>query len=302
LIDLTILPLGRYESTEQFRIVLEEVTSGGATLCENTEERDMTTCTIVIECDEKARARTDRVVQAMKMNWDKNAIGTRNWKEQFRQALMVNGGDDDEDEGPAEPPSAYDYFIHALAVFWKVIFACIPPPDYCDGWLCFGVALLAIGIVTTLISDLANLVGCCLGMPGEITAITIVALGTSLPDTFASMAAAKQDPHADASIGNVTGSNAVNVFLGLGLPWTMAAFYWEFTANNAAIPYFLVPSGNLAISVATFCGCALAAIVVLYVRRKVVGGELGGPAPLKFGSAAFLCGLWGIYIVVFRRS
>lgn len=30
---------------------------------------------------------------------------------------------------------------------------------------------------------------------------------------------------ADNSVGNVTGSNSVNVFLGLGLPWTMAAIY-----------------------------------------------------------------------------
>lgn len=36
-------------------------------------------------------------------------------------------------------------------------------------------------------------------------------------DTFASKVAAIQDQYADASIGNVTGSNAVNVFLGIGV-------------------------------------------------------------------------------------
>ena len=46
------------------------------------------------------------------------------------------------------------------------------------------------------------------------------------PDTFASKAAAIQDVYADASIGNVTGSNAVNVFLGIGLAWSVAAIYW----------------------------------------------------------------------------
>jgi len=30
---------------------------------------------------------------------------------------------------------------------------------------------------------------------------------------------------ADNSVGNVTGSNSVNVFLGLGLPWSVAAVY-----------------------------------------------------------------------------
>merc|ERR1711881_456905 len=66
-----------------------------------------------------------------------------------------------------------------------------------------------------------------MGIPDSITAITFVALGTSLPDTFTSRTAAKQDPYADASIGNVTGSNSVNVFLGLGLPWMVASLYWK---------------------------------------------------------------------------
>lgn len=37
--------------------------------------------------------------------------------------------------------------------------------------------------------------------------------------------AAIQDKYADASVGNVTGSNAVNVFLGIGVAWTIAAIY-----------------------------------------------------------------------------
>ena len=49
----------------------------------------------------------------------------------------------------------------------------------------------------------------------------------SFSDTFASKTAAIQDETADASVGNVTGSNAVNVFLGIGIAWTMAAIYWE---------------------------------------------------------------------------
>lgn len=47
-------------------------------------------------------------------------------------------------------------------------------------------------------------------------------------DTFASKVAAIQDEYADASVGNVTGSNAVNVFLGIGIAWTIAAFYHEY--------------------------------------------------------------------------
>ncbi len=71
-----------------------------------------------------------------------------------------------------------------------------------------------------------------IGLAPEITAITFVALGTSLPDTFASMQAARQSETADSAIGNVTGSNSVNVFLGLGLPWVIAASY-EYVENDS---------------------------------------------------------------------
>jgi solute carrier family 8 (sodium/calcium exchanger) len=46
-----------------------------------------------------------------------------------------------------------------------------------------------------------------------------------ISDTFASKVAACQDKYADASVGNVTGSNAVNVFLGIGVGWSIAAIY-----------------------------------------------------------------------------
>ena len=51
--------------------------------------------------------------------------------------------------------------------------------------------------------------------------------------------AAIQDDTADNSVGNVTGSNAVNVFLGIGIAWSMAAIYW--TAKGEQ---FLVKPGR----------------------------------------------------------
>lgn len=52
-------------------------------------------------------------------------------------------------------------------------------------------ALTYIGVVTAVVGEFASLLGCCLGIDDSITAITLVALGTSLPDTFASMTAAR---------------------------------------------------------------------------------------------------------------
>jgi solute carrier family 8 (sodium/calcium exchanger) len=90
------------------------------------------------------------------------------------------------------------------------------------------------------LGDLAGIFGCLVGLRDTVTAITFVAMGTSLPDTFASRLAAVCDSSADNAIGNVTGSNSVNVFLGLGLPWCMAAIYhW----SKGTV--FKVPSGDL---------------------------------------------------------
>jgi solute carrier family 8 (sodium/calcium exchanger) len=108
-----------------------------------------------------------------------------------------------------------------------VLFAFVPSTSIASGWLTFFVSLIFIAILTAIVGDVAAIFGCLVGLKDSITAISFVALGTSLPDTFASMIAAKNSKTADDAIGNITGSNGVNVFLGLGVPWLIAAAYWE---------------------------------------------------------------------------
>jgi solute carrier family 8 (sodium/calcium exchanger) len=112
--------------------------------------------------------------------------------------------------------------IHFLSISWKVLFSLVPPKNKWNGWQAFFVALTLIGVITAIVGEFANLFGCVVGLKQSVTAITVVAMGTSLPDTMASMTAAKGSEYADAAIGNVTGSNSVNVFLGLGIPWVIA--------------------------------------------------------------------------------
>lgn len=77
-------------------------------------------------------------------------------------------------------------FLHFLAIGWNVVFAFIPPRRYMNGWLAFFLALVAIGCCTAIVAEFANLLGCAIKLRQAVTAITLVALGTSLPDTFAS--------------------------------------------------------------------------------------------------------------------
>lgn len=116
-----------------------------------------------------------------------------------------------------------------------------------------------------------------------------------LLDTFASKVAAIQDQYADASIGNVTGSNAVNVFLGIGVAWTIAAIAWRSKGKP-----FKVDPGSLAFSVTLFTILAVVSVLTLLYRRRatVAGGELGGPRTCKIITSLMFVSLWLIYILL----
>ncbi|XP_073807046.1 sodium/calcium exchanger 2a isoform X5 [Danio rerio] len=219
-------------------------------------------------------------------------LGTHSWREQFIEAVTVSAGEADEEGGEPQPPSCCDYFMHAVTVFWKILFAFVPPTEYWNGWACFIVSILVIGLLTAVIGDLASHFGCTVGLRDTVTAVVFVALGTSIPDTFASKVAATQDQYADASVGNVTGSNAVNVFLGIGVAWSVSAVYWEVKGQ-----VFYVDPGSLAFSVTLFTIFAFINIGVLMLRRRPsVGGELGGPKVMKVLTSMLYVGLWLLYI------
>jgi solute carrier family 8 (sodium/calcium exchanger) len=184
--------------------------------------------------------------------------------------------------------------MHYLNLPWKLLFALIPPTDYMNGWLCFIVSIIFIGILTAIIGDVAAMFGCTIGLKDVVTAISLVAVGTSVPDTFASRLATVQDPTADAAIGNVTGSNAVNVFLGVGIAWALASIYhWK----NGTI--FRVQAGSLAGSLAVFLIGSVICITILAIRRKhqKIRAELGGPTSTKYLTALVFVMIWVLFVI-----
>lgn len=247
---------------------------------------------VVIEESYEFKSTVDKLIKKTNLAL---VIGTHSWREQFVEAVTVSAGDGDEDEEGREErlPSCYDYVMHFLTVFWKVLFACVPPTEYWNGWACFCVSISVIGLLTAIIGDLASHFGCTVGLRDTVTAVVFVALGTSIPDTFASKVAAIQDQHADASVGNVTGSNAVNVFLGIGVAWSVAAVYWKIKGKE-----FRVNPGSLAFSVTLFTIFAFISMAVLLFRRRPsIGGELGGPKVPRLLTTLLFLGLWFLYIL-----
>ncbi|CAF3298522.1 unnamed protein product [Rotaria socialis] len=270
------------EKDETFAVELYNPT-GGATI----GKHGRTVVTIIN--DDNYITMANKMASLVQVDIDKLSVTKTTWGQQFKDAMTVNGGD-------LETAKFLHYVGHTFSFFWKILFAFVPPTSIAGGWLTFFVSLLFIAILTAVVGDVAAIFGCLVGLKDSITAISFVALGTSLPDTFASMIAAKNSKTADDAIGNVTGSNSVNVFLGLGLPWLVAAVYWE----SKNLP-FTVKAGDLSFSVLVFsCSCIIGMILLTLRRFLGVFGkaELGGPTIPKYACSAFFVFLWICYLTL----
>jgi solute carrier family 8 (sodium/calcium exchanger) len=271
------------EKNESFKVDLFEVDCEGAKI-----GRIRKTIVTIVDDDEFSNM-VNRMMLSVNMNMDAMRVDASTWADQFRNAMNVNGGD-------VDSATTLDYVMHFLTFGWKLIFALVPPPYILNGWLAFFVSLLLIGLLTAIVGDLAAIFGCLVGLKDSVTSITFVALGTSLPDLFASKQAAIMEKTADNAIGNVMGSNSVNVFLGLGMPWLMAAIYWQIKEEP-----FRVPVGSLGFSIIVYVIGATICMAMLLIKRfsPCMGrAELGGPTAVKFITAGIFFILWLIYILL----
>jgi len=312
-IGITILPKEIGEKSDTFQLVLEEPTNESFfnPNSDGGEECCLLTITILNANPGAStwHARLFGILDSW-INMDEMRQGSAAWYDQIQEARYVNGSPEDQEEAKFA-----DWVMHITFFPWRMLYALLtPPPIYLGGWVCFTVSLIHIGCLTALIGDMAELFGCAAGIPDNITAISVVALGTSLPDLFASKTAATQDEWADASIVNVTGSNSVNVFLGIGVPWMMAAIYWSIVdgtkdpdwveayyddfIDRCPTGCFVVASGDLAFSVIVFTLGAVVCLAIIRIRRVVYDGELGGPAnsDSKACSSCLMVLLWVFYI------
>ncbi|PAV79664.1 hypothetical protein WR25_05172 isoform I [Diploscapter pachys] len=226
-IDIQILNEGKDVKDQTFTLEIKRVHDPNFSIGAKCKT------TITIVPDNKMLKNVMNIHRLLGHYLKKMSPGQQSWREQILNAVSVNAGD-------LTNATICDCITHALAFPWKFTFAFIPPPSLMNGYPSFIFALVVIGFLTAIVGDLASIFGCMVGIKDSVTAITLVALGTSMPDTFASKFAAENDDSADNAIGNVTGSNSVNVFLGLGVSWVVAAIYWAFKGEE-----FRVESGDL---------------------------------------------------------
>lgn len=295
-IAVNIIDDAIHEKDEDFDVVISDAI-GGARIGSTYKSA------IMIVNDDNLKGLVNTIDALLKFNRDKFELSKMAWAANIKACLTVPTG------------GFLTVYAWIFMLPWHIVVTVlIPPVSLLGAWPTFFVALFLTGFTTAIIGDLASLFGCIIGLSDYVTAITIVALGTSLPDTFASAYAAKHDSNADAAIGNVTGSNSVNVFLGLGIAWMVGSLYWEGGGNGtlewqqrvAHYPggiqvaqdfpkgAFFVSKGIVSFSVIIYCVCAGGTIAILCLRRKFAGAELGGKGGV--GIAVVLACLWAVFI------
>ncbi len=148
-------------------------------------------------------------------------------------------------------------------------------------WFLIVLALVGLGMVVgggTLLVDAAKYIANYFGVSERIIGLTVVAIGTSLPELVTSVVAAIKG-ETDIAVGNVIGSNIFNILLVAGAASLFCPL--AFTTAGAASNFIdaLVAFG---------------AAVLLYLFALVKGHKIG-----RIAGAAMLACFIGYYVYLF---
>nr|XP_043611129.1 magnesium/proton exchanger [Erigeron canadensis] len=214
------------------------------------------------------------------------------WKQQFVDALMM--------ERTKLRVSSNGVwmgrvFWHVLVAPWRLLFAFVPPYQIAHGWIAFICSLCFISGIAYIVTMLTDLISCVTGINGYVIAFTALASGTSWPDLVASKIAAERQTTADSAIANITCSNSVNIYVGIGVPWLIDTAYNLIAYGE---PLHIENARGLSFSLLVFFSTSVGCISVLVLRRIVFGGELGGPRVWAWITCAYFMMLWVIFVVL----
>lgn len=116
-------------------------------------------------------------------------------------------------------------------------------------WVMTGAGLVALVIGARFLVDSATTIARDFGISEAVIGLTIVAIGTSLPELATSVIAAFRK-HTEIAVGNIVGSNIFNIFGILGVTALIAPIPAE--ARFAAIDMWWVAASSVGLAVVAF--------------------------------------------------
>ncbi|CAH9140500.1 unnamed protein product [Cuscuta epithymum] len=238
----------------------------------------------------------DVAESSAELYFDKTAVNESDiitiWKQQFLAALLEHATSRKLDNMCLR---ATRFSWKILQLPWRLLFAFIPPCQAAHGWPSFICSLIFISGIAYVVTQLTDLISCVTGISPYVIAFTALAAGTSWPDLVASKIAAERQLTADSAIANITCSNSVNIYIGIGVPWLIDTVYNFFAFKE---PLYIQNARGLSFSLLIFFATSVGCIGVLVFRRVTLGAELGGPKLWAWVTCVYFMFLWLIFVIL----
>lgn len=134
-------------------------------------------------------------------------------------------------------------------------------------WAIFIISIIWISLLSWLLVESAIHISHALDIPEAIIALTVLAIGTSVPDLISSYLVAK-DGKGGMAVSNAIGSNIFDVLIGLGLPWLIAL-----TVFGRKVE---VVKDNLITSVMLLFGSVVLVFLLIALKKWKINKMTGG--------------------------
>jgi solute carrier family 8 (sodium/calcium exchanger) len=148
-------------------------------------------------------------------------------------------------------------------------------------------------------NEIIEIIDCLLHIENCITGLILVSVGTSIPDIVTTLKSASnpKSHNCDDVFIPVVAANAANIFIGLGLPWTISSIHREYNGNGAIL---LGRDGafDMFFAIVTFLVGSTLAYIIFVIRRGCLHLDLGGSNFSKFCSSFFLFLIWIVFLAL----
>merc|ERR1719273_1150233 len=177
-----------------------------------------------------------------------------------RDMAEQKAGHDDHDEH-----GDHGGLLHCVIMPWTKLFSCtLPSPEGSFVTRHIYLAIVAIvawlGLLTFFVVDCSEKIGECFGIPGNLLGITLLAVGSSLPDCISSVIVARQ-MKIDMAVANAFGSNIFDVNLCVGFSFVLGSLASVFGGGSTVID---LGEGDALKAFNYLILCAAAYLVVLW--------------------------------------
>jgi Ca2+/Na+ antiporter len=142
----------------------------------------------------------------------------------------------------------------------------------------FTISIMYIAVLSWFLVELSVVLAHELQVSEAIIALTVLAIGTSVPDMMASLIVSRKGKGGMA-VSNAIGSNTFDILIGLGLPWSIYILW-----NDQPVT---VATHDLLVSILLLGGSVVLLALIFAVRQFTIGWKAG----------TLLVFIYGVYLL-----